>query len=241
VIPLSEDEPLNEFILRLESFADSQRLRVKKEFIDDEGNILLQPVIPYFVDSGGTPHEPVDTAGLLRNNPHAVGSAGVRYIATTFTKDAVGTTGSVVVTPSGSDILHFLYGIIVIGGVRAGGADQLYAGITGGNDSSDMVQVHLDDAGANVNEIYYLPLSTSQLGHDLPQAVTGAGGAQSMMIARGTISTEDSGTASPPLLAANYLVELQGMANTETYILALYFLSATNTAMTVTAVGGAIA
>lgn len=61
-----ESESLNDFILRLAALADSHQLRVSAEHMDEEGNLILPPVIAYFVDSGGTPHAGLNTSGYLR-------------------------------------------------------------------------------------------------------------------------------------------------------------------------------
>lgn len=61
-----ESESLNDFIIRLAAAADSQRLRVPVKYMDDQGNLLLTPVIAYFVDSSGTPHSGFDTTGYLQ-------------------------------------------------------------------------------------------------------------------------------------------------------------------------------
>ena len=61
-----ESESLNDFIKRLELAADTHKLRVSADHLDEQGNLVLTPVIAYFVDSGGTPHEGFDTSEFLQ-------------------------------------------------------------------------------------------------------------------------------------------------------------------------------
>jgi hypothetical protein len=76
------EESLTEYILRLEAFgasAGDQRVRIHPDYIDDYGNLLVKPVISYYVDTTGVVHEPITTGGLLPgasvyDEDHAMGS-----------------------------------------------------------------------------------------------------------------------------------------------------------------------
>lgn len=170
------------------------------------------------------------------SSPYAIAGGEVRVITGTFTKDASGTLGTLIVTPDADDVLHFMYGIITIGSTHAGAASPLFAGISGGDASAAILQSHLQDATADADEVFRFPglgaattaaATTSGVYHSLQTAIVGA-----------NLVNYDGGgsgvTADP-----RYIVEYATMANLETFEASLYFLSINNTAPTVAVLLGA--
>lgn len=235
----AKGEPLSEYIRRLETLSGTPRVRVPDKWLDKHGNLFLPPQAIYLVDDLGDIHRSADISGALTVNATGIGSGSIRRVQGTFTKDAVGSVGSLQVVPAVGDLIYFMYGILTIGGTRAGGTDQLYIGISGDDTSADLFQTHVDDAAAAVSEIYYFP-SLGQANHDLPQATSGVYHRFQTMIPSISLLNEDN-TAAAVVAFPRYLIELAGMANAETFTFALHFLSANNLAVTLVVSDGAVA
>lgn len=232
----AEGEPLFEYIKRLETLSGTPRVRVPKEWLDKRGNLFLPPQAIYLVDSEGIPHESADTSGVVRVNSYSIGAGNIRSVQGTFTKNAIGTTGSVVVVPGTNDILYFMYGFVLIGAAHAGAASELRAGITIDNNTSDMTQLHLYDATADVNDQFIFP----GLGATSAAGATTMAGVYDRLLAiipSASLVNQDGG-ATPLGILPRYIVEYETMADTETFFLALYFYSMNGVACTVAANAG---
>lgn len=162
-----------------------------------------------------------------------IGAGRVRAIQGIFTKNATGTTGGLVVTPAADDVIYFLYGIVVVGATHAGAASPLHAGIAKGNSYTDFMQVHLHDATADVDEVFFIPaLGEANTG---PDKTSGAYQQFQMMMPSTTMFTADLGSPGP----ARYVITYQTMANSEELVFQLHFLSMNNQPLTVTPLTGA--
>ncbi|MHC4891572.1 MAG: hypothetical protein ACYTEO_19130, partial [Planctomycetota bacterium] len=120
------EESLNEYITRLETLADGQRVRIHPDYIDDRGSLLVKPTIIYATDKDGTPHALVSTDGgaLFPNEDH-VFTSGAATVATQFT-----------LQPE-SPKIYYLYGIWVVQAATAAGRNwQPY--ITDGTNQMSM-------------------------------------------------------------------------------------------------------
>jgi len=232
-----DDESLISFISRLEGASGTHRIKVPKRFLDKHGNMFLPPQAVYLVDTEGEVHESADTSGQVPVNTLGIGAGNIRMVSGTFTKDAVGTTGTLTITPAAGDVLYFMYGYVLIGATHAGAASELRAGIAGSPGTSDMLQLHLYDATADAGDNYLIP----GIG-EVPAAgaVTTAGVYHRMqtMILGADLLNED-GDATALAGAPRYVVQYETMANTEDWFATLYFLSSAGLAVTVTPAAGA--
>lgn len=233
----TEGEPLFEYIKRLEILAGTARVRVPKRWLDKRGNLFLPPQAIYLVDETGIPHETADTAGRLPVST-GIGEGGIRLATGTFTKNATGTVGTVIVSPGVDDVIYFMYGIITIGAAHAGAASPLHAGIASGNAHTDIRQKHLYDATADADDPFLIP----GLGEVVAAGATDMVGPMhpyQAMIAGSNRTTQDG----PGALggSARYVIAYETMADTETFLYILYFYSETDTAITTAATLGAVA
>jgi len=166
------------------------------------------------------------------SSPYGVGSGMVRTVGGTYTKGATGTTATLWVIPADNDVLYFMYGWILIGAARTGGAALLRAGITLDANTSDRAIIFLNDAGVAANEFFTLPgvgeamtgiTKTSPVSTPLQGMIPGA-------------NYYDGGDYSPASVDnARFFVENEGVANTEDLFIGLSFFSMNNQAPTITA------
>jgi hypothetical protein len=104
------EESLTEYISRLETLADSQRVRIHPDYIDEHGNLLVKPTIIYGSADDGTPHALVSGDGgqLFPNEDH-VFVGGAATVATQMTLQPA------------SPKIYYLYGIWVVQAATAAG------------------------------------------------------------------------------------------------------------------------
>lgn len=227
-----EGEALTQYQSRLAALTGTENVRVPKRFIDKHGNVILPPQAIYLLDSAGDVHESSDTSGFLKATNYGIGSGTIRRVQAQFAKSATGTTGGVTVTPGTDDVIYFMYGSVIIGGTHAGAASPLYAGISTGTTSAALHQVHLYDATADVDEIFYVPaLGEANTG---PGVTSGVYHEFQTMIPSTSLITADEGVSQAP----RYLVEYQTMASTELFDVSLYFYSVNNVAVIAAPIAG---
>lgn len=118
--PQKQGESLNEYITRLETLSDSTRLRVPASYIDDDGNIIVQPVIIYGVDDTGTPAELVDSSTALLRSGSWPGGV-LRVHEGVLAKTVNNADGIVHIRPAASDEVVLLCGSMTPGTARATG------------------------------------------------------------------------------------------------------------------------
>ncbi len=227
-----ESEALKDFIPRLEAFSGTQRVRVPKEFIDDQGNILLPPTAAYLLDEDGGLHPAVSTNGTLApSSPYGVASGNFRIVSGTYTKGATGTTGTLTIIPGTDDVIYFMYGHILIGATHAGAASPLTAGIMWDAGTTDPMRYDLYDVTADADETFTIP----GIG-EVPAAGITMGGTYHTLqtaIPSTTVCNYDGGAVALGT-GPRYVIEYEIMASGEDWFIALVFFSMLGKAVSVT-------
>lgn len=129
-----EGETTNEFIARLEAVNDTPKHVVKKKQTGPHGEVIVELIEVYGVDTTGTAHELVDTDGFLKTLQSGLAGSIVNGTAT-FTKTGGGGSGAGRFVVDADDILFLLYGQVTLGAVRAAGAAGTFTAqlLTSGN------------------------------------------------------------------------------------------------------------
>lgn len=217
-------ESLNEFVARIESLSDSQRLRVPATAIDEKGNVILTPVIlTHATDIDGTPHEIMRADGQTKHYQWPAGH--FQRVTGTFTKTTAGGTGYVDIEPGTDDEIILMYGHIICdatpGAVPA--AIEVFHSNAAGSSGARHDRILLSDPWG-ASETYSFPTH--------PQAAA---------VATGNMSSHETDLSR---LVANgtYLkISWGGMDNGDTCVIHVGFRSLLNVAPVVTATGGTFA
>ncbi|MHA2264581.1 MAG: hypothetical protein ACXAEN_19480 [Candidatus Thorarchaeota archaeon] len=135
------EESLNEYISRLETLQDTQRVRVHPDYIGDKGELLVRPTIVYATDADGTPHPLVDSDGLFAG-------AQIYDEDHTFTSFAATVATQATIRPE-SPKIFYLYAIWLVQGATAAGRDWTVR-ITNGTTEMTLVGTQNVASGATV-------------------------------------------------------------------------------------------
>ena len=219
-------ESLTDYVQRIETLGDTERIRVHPDYIDEEAGVLLvKPVLIYGVDDTGTPQDIVDsTSGYLKAGTRPEGTPIT--VTGTFTKTGGAGTGQTVIWPAASDNVFFLGGRVLTGGTKAtaGQFDVIL-----GDLSADFGFLALDDSASTD-----IVLSLPSLGE-----VADAG--NNIMDSAIYPIPMQSNAAGAGVGYSSLNVRCASMANAETYEVYLCFLSRDNTALQTTPSGGTFA
>ena len=211
-------ESLNDYIRRLEKFADTHMLRVPSGVLSSN-ELFIQPVVIYGTDEGGTPHEAFDDGGLLRSGSWPGGRP--QSIQGSYTDTTGGdTTGRIDINPGVGDELIFLRGRMTVGGAKLTAGVCLVSIYDAGLSANSQMNLVGDVGVAAANEQWQFP----------------------------SIGTQANATANFPQLTGfpalymqngdGILASLTNMANTETFAFYAMFLSKNNVEPVVTPTGG---
>jgi len=126
-------ESLAQLITRLETFTDTERIRIPKGLVDKKGNILLPVVGIYGLDTTGGTHELVNTTGYLKVAGGDVATSpvptfpGGTLLSTqySFTNDGANSGNHSIKIEPATDCPMFLYNYAVYNGDAAGRATTL--------------------------------------------------------------------------------------------------------------------
>jgi hypothetical protein len=140
----------------------------------------------------------------------------------TFTKDAVGTDGILQIDlASDDDEAILMYGVIVMGATRAGGADDVTVQY---NNTSGTTLAKIDVVSMNASEALYLPTAFADAAVAVDNAI-GMRDFHSLLLSSGD----------------ELYIKVAGMANTETFVVRLRFRVRWGSEFTTTPGAGAFA
>ena len=207
-------ESLVDYVTRIEALADTERIRIHPDYIDEDAGVLLvKPVLLWGVDDTGTPVDIVDNnTGQLKAGAWP---EGTHYTtAGTITFNAAG-TGAIDMAMTSDAVL--LWGYIQMGATRAGGADEVRI-------------YHIDSGGYLVKNYGKLDLNASE-NYYFP---TVAGGTNAKNGIHG-----DTGYGNFMLNTDSLAFYIDGVANAETAVCSLTYITKDSAEATVSATKGA--